>query len=154
MCRRFFVCKLRAILARAGKELVKHRVLVVDDYEDAADTLAMLLEGIKMDVQVAYDGQQALQLFDAFRPDIILMDVSMPKLDGYQTARMIRQRPNGRAVTLVAITGRGQDKDRRASMEAGFDQHLVKPVSFVDITKLLRWAPPMDESVPRSSRGQ
>ena len=106
----------------------KWRVLVVDDNTDAADTLAMLLELSGSDVQVANDGLSALAAAASRRPDIIFLDIGMPHMDGYEVARRIRKTPSLDGVLLVALTGWGQEEDRRRSAEAGFDVHLVKPV--------------------------
>jgi signal transduction histidine kinase len=104
------------------------RILVADDNEDAADTLAMLLEVLGHSVELAHDGEAAVAAASAFDPQLVLLDIGMPKLNGYEACRKIRELPGGAAMTLVAITGWGQPEDRRRSREAGFDQHLVKPV--------------------------
>jgi CheY-like chemotaxis protein len=104
------------------------RILVADDNRDAAQTLAMLLELEGHEVRTAYDGLEALQLAEPFRPQIMLLDIGMPHMDGYQTARRIREQPWGQSVLLVALTGWGQDQDRHQASEAGFDRHLIKPV--------------------------
>ena len=87
--------------------------------------------------KTAHDGFEALEVAAAFRPDLILLDIGMPKLDGYDTARQIRQESWGKQVTLVALTGWGQEEDRRKSREAGFDSHMVKPIQLQDIERLL-----------------
>ena len=104
------------------------RVLVVDDNRDAAASLALLLETMGNDVRTAHDGEQAALVASEFQPDVALLDIGMPKLDGYEAARRIRRESNGRPVRLVALTGYGQESDRRKSQEAGFDRHLVKPL--------------------------
>jgi PAS domain S-box-containing protein len=104
------------------------RILVADDNRDAADTLSMILELDGHEVRTAYDGMEALQVAEQFAPQIALLDIGMPNLDGYQTARRIRERPWGSAMLLVALTGWGQEQDRRRAAEAGFNCHLVKPV--------------------------
>lgn len=104
------------------------RVLVVDDNRDAAASLALLLETMGNDVRTAYDGEQAAAVASEFHPDVALLDIGMPTLDGYEAARRIRRESNGRPVRLVALTGYGQESDRRKSQEAGFDRHLVKPL--------------------------
>ena len=104
------------------------RVLVVDDNKDAAASLALLLETMGNDVRTAHDGEQAAVVASEFQPDVALLDIGMPKLDGYEAARRIRRESNGRPVRLVALTGYGQESDRRKSQEAGFDRHLVKPL--------------------------
>jgi CheY-like chemotaxis protein len=113
------------------------RILVADDNRDAADTLALILELDGHEVQKAYDGLEALKLAEEFRPQIALLDIGMPHMDGYQTARRIRDRPWGDSVLLVALTGWGQEQDRRQASEAGFDQHLVKPVDPQAIVSLV-----------------
>jgi CheY-like chemotaxis protein len=85
----------------------------------------------------AHDGLEALQAAERFQPEIVLMDLGMPNLDGYDAARRMRQEPWGRAATLVATTGWGQDEDRRRSAEAGFDRHLVKPIDVAELRELL-----------------
>jgi CheY-like chemotaxis protein len=100
----------------------------VDDNRDAADSLGVLLEAPAREVRVVYDGPAAITALTAFRPQAIVLDLGMPGLDGLETARRIRQLPEGRTVTLIAVTGWGQDEDRRRTREAGFDHHLVKPV--------------------------
>ncbi len=104
------------------------RVLVVDDNTDAADSLAMLLGLGGHDVRTAYHGQAALELAPAFRPDVVVLDIGLPGMSGYETAHWLRLQPDMDSVVLVALTGYGQDEDRRKSREAGFDHHLVKPV--------------------------
>jgi signal transduction histidine kinase/ActR/RegA family two-component response regulator len=103
------------------------RILVADDNRDAAQTLAMLLRLDGHDVRAVHDGAEALTLGDAFHPQLLLLDIGMPVLDGYETARQVRERPWGRKAQLVALTGWGQDSDRRHALQAGFDDHLVKP---------------------------
>ena len=109
------------------------RVLVVDDNTDAAESLAMLLEVRGNEVRVAYDGLEALDKEAEFRPDVVLLDIGMPKMSGYEVAKRIRA-ARGAAVMIVAITGWGQEDDRRRAREAGFDHHFTKPV---DIDRLL-----------------
>jgi signal transduction histidine kinase/CheY-like chemotaxis protein len=103
------------------------RILVADDNRDAAQTLAMLLRLDGHDVRAASDGAEALTIGDAFHPHLLLLDIGMPVLDGYETARQVRERPWGRSAHLVALTGWGQDSDRRNALKAGFQYHLVKP---------------------------
>ncbi|HKW83254.1 MAG TPA: PAS domain-containing protein [Burkholderiaceae bacterium] len=105
-----------------------YRVLVADDLRDSADSLASLLRRFGHTVEVAYDGEQALQLADSFRPDIAILDLGMPGIDGYEACRRIRTRPWGAPVTLIAQTGWGQTHDLRRTREAGFDHHAVKPI--------------------------
>jgi signal transduction histidine kinase/CheY-like chemotaxis protein len=105
------------------------RVLVVDDSADAADTTATLLESAGCAVRAAYSGEEALREVEAFRPEIVLLDIGMPGLDGLEACSRIRSLPGGGSLFLVALTGWGQDEDRRKTREAGFDAHLVKPVA-------------------------
>jgi PAS domain S-box-containing protein len=104
------------------------RILVVDDNMDAADTLVMMLRLDGHEVQAVYRGQDALEKVGSFRPQIILLDIGLPELDGYEIARRIRNLPDGKHVRLIALTGYGQEEDRARAFEAGFDDHLVKPV--------------------------
>lgn len=106
----------------------KRRVLVVDDNQDAAHTLSQLVGMLGHDVCVAADGAEALEQAAAFRPDVVLMDLGMPRVDGFEAARRIRQQPWGERMILVATTGWGQEDDKRRSKAVGFDHHLVKPV--------------------------
>ena len=111
----------------SGSGAARHRLLVVDDNQDAANTLAMLLGMQGHDVQVAHNGHAALEIAAAHRPAMIFLDIGMPGMDGYQVARQVRQIPALKSVVLTALTGWGQQEDRRRSAEAGFDHHLVKP---------------------------
>ena len=112
-------------------------ILVADDNADALASLAMLLELTGHRVYTASNGQQTLESAERERPEVILLDIGMPALDGYEVARRIRAQPWGKQITLVALTGWGQDSDRRLSSEAGFDAHLVKPVKLEDLTEVL-----------------
>ena len=107
---------------------VTRRVLVVDDHQDAADSLALLLRALGCEVEVARDGMEAVEVAGRYRPDLLLLDIGMPRLDGYAACRRIRGHPWGKAMVIVALTGWGQEDDRRRTREAGFDAHLVKPV--------------------------
>jgi CheY-like chemotaxis protein len=109
-------------------KLSPRRILVVDDNRDVAESLAMLLESIGMRVRVAYDGQSALEAAAAFRPEVLFVDLGMPTMDGYETARHLRRLTDGDDFFLVALTGWGQEDNRRRSRDAGFDEHLTKPV--------------------------
>jgi CheY-like chemotaxis protein len=113
------------------------RILVVDDNQDAATSLAAWLKLIGNEIQIAYDGLAALEAATAFKPDIILLDIGLPKMNGYDVARRVRQQPWGEEMVLVALTGWGQDKDREKSREAGFNHHMVKPVDHAALTRLL-----------------
>ncbi len=117
------------------------RVLVVDDNVDAADMLAETLELEGYEVEQAHDGVMALARAASFGPDVVLLDIGLPELDGYEVARRLRQQPEGDALLLVALTGYGQESDRQRSREAGFDFHFVKPVDLERLLALLE-APP------------
>ncbi|MFO1430108.1 MAG: PAS domain S-box protein [Candidatus Competibacteraceae bacterium] len=119
----------------------RRRLLVVDDNRDAATSLSLLLEVIGHEVAIAYDGLEAVTAAATFRPDIVLLDLGMPKLDGYEAARRIRAQPWGKQMILIAVTGWGQEGDRRRTQEAGFDYHLVKPVDPDALEKLLAGLP-------------
>jgi CheY-like chemotaxis protein len=113
--------------------LPKGRVLVVDDNRDAAASLGMLLKLLGAEVRVVNDGPAALEILASYRPTVVLLDIGMPGMDGYEVARRIRQQPEWRDLMLIALTGWGQEEDRRRTSEAGFDHHLLKPA---DLTAL------------------
>ncbi len=113
------------------------RVLVVDDNRDAAESLAMLVEHGGHAAVVAYDGAAALAAAERERPDVVLLDIGLPQMNGHDVCREIRKAPWGQTMRVVALTGWGQEEDRRRSREAGFDAHLVKPVDFDALLKLL-----------------
>jgi PAS domain S-box-containing protein len=113
------------------------RVLVVDDNRDGADSLAMMLRLMGNDTHTAYDGQEAMAAAGELRPDVVLLDVGLPGLNGYEACRRIREQPWGKGVVLVAVTGWGQEDDRRRSHDAGFDHHMVKPVDPRALMKML-----------------
>jgi CheY-like chemotaxis protein len=117
------------------------RILVVDDYPNAAESLAKWLRRFGNHVEVAFDGVQAIEVAQQFRPDVILLDIGMPKLNGYETARIIRQQSWGKQMVLVALTGWGQEEDRKRTREAGFDLHLVKPVEHAQLAAFLAKTP-------------
>jgi DNA-binding response OmpR family regulator len=113
------------------------RILIVDDNRDSADSLGMLLQIMGNDIRMAHDGQEGLDVAEEFRPDVVLLDIGLPKLNGYEACRRIREQSWGRSVVLIALTGWGQEDDRRRSHEAGFDHHMVKPVDPQDLMGLL-----------------
>ena len=131
-----------SLVAEADAEVasadVGLKVLVVDDNRDAADTCAMLLEASGHHVQTAYTGRQALELARAFHPHAVLLDIGLPDVDGYRLAERFRASPWGRSAILIAVTGWGQEQDRQRAVEAGFDQHLVKPISAETVESLLQ----------------
>jgi CheY-like chemotaxis protein len=114
------------------------RILVADDNRDATESLGMLLRSAGHVVREALDGESALREAAVFLPTVAFIDIGMPKVSGYDVARTLRAQPWGRTIHLVALTGWGQDEDRRRSAEAGFDTHVVKPVSHEELKKLLR----------------
>ena len=114
------------------------RVLIADDNRDAAESLAMLLRMDGHEVTLAYDGPQALALLAQSQPEVALLDIGMPGLDGYEVARRIRQAPLGHRITLIAVTGWGQDRDKTQALQAGFDHHFTKPVDPSRLSELLR----------------
>jgi CheY-like chemotaxis protein/two-component sensor histidine kinase len=114
------------------------KVLVIDDNADAADTLAMALDILGYEVGTVYDGPSGLTFAEAFGPDVVLLDIGLPHMNGYEVARHLRGQPCGRDAILVAVTGWGQDKDRQLALDAGFDLHLTKPVDFVELDAVLQ----------------
>ncbi|MEO8069984.1 MAG: ATP-binding protein [Acidobacteriota bacterium] len=113
------------------------RVLVVDDNEDAAEMLVAMLQMWGQETAIAFDGVAAIERGEEFEPEVVLLDIGKPRVDGYETARRIRQRPWGASALLVAVTGWGQQSDRARSHAAGFDRHLVKPVAPLALRSLL-----------------
>jgi CheY-like chemotaxis protein/two-component sensor histidine kinase len=113
------------------------RILIVEDNEDSARTLELLLRAARYETHVARDGIEGVEAAESVKPDIILMDIGMPRLNGYDAARRIRQQPWGAQMILIALTGWGQDSDKRLAQEAGFDHHLTKPVDWSVLQSLL-----------------
>jgi CheY-like chemotaxis protein len=113
------------------------RILVVDDNRDAAMSLAALLNLSGHETHTAFDGIDAVDAAERLKPDVILLDIGLPKLNGYEAASRIRKQPWGKEVLLIALTGWGNDEDRNKSKAAGFDAHVVKPVDPDELTKLL-----------------
>jgi signal transduction histidine kinase/CheY-like chemotaxis protein len=116
---------------------VRCRVLVVDDNQDSADSLAMLLRIMGHEVRTAHDGLEAISAAATFQPDVAILDIGLPKLNGYDVAKRIREQPRGKDIVLVALTGWGQEDHRRRSKDAGFDHHLTKPVEFDVLEQIL-----------------
>lgn len=112
-------------------------MLVADDNVDSAETLALLLQALGNEVRTVHDGLRAVEESESFRPDVALLDIGMPGLDGYEAARVIRAKPWGAGVLLIALTGWGDDDDRRRSREAGFDRHLLKPIDIAHLREAL-----------------
>jgi CheY-like chemotaxis protein len=113
------------------------RILLADDNRDALETLARLLQLGGHEIYKAMDGVQALEAATRVRPDLVLLDIGMPGMDGYEVARRIRSQPWGRAAMLVALTGWGQESDRKRSRDAGFDTHCIKPLDPQRLSMLL-----------------
>jgi CheY-like chemotaxis protein len=113
------------------------RILIVDDNELSANSLSILLGMAGNETRTAYDGAEAVVTAETFRPDVVLLDLGLPLMDGYETCTRIRQQPWGKDILVVALTGWGQAEDRRRSTEAGFDRHIVKPADPVQLMKML-----------------
>jgi CheY-like chemotaxis protein len=124
-----------------GAEKRGRRILLADDNQDALDSLAALLQCDGHEVHTAADGLEAFELAASWRPEVMLLDIGMPKLDGYEVARRVRAQPWGSDTVLIALTGWGQDEDRRRSQEVGFNSHLVKPLDLDALAKLLARMP-------------
>ncbi|HUQ75660.1 MAG TPA: PAS domain S-box protein [Burkholderiales bacterium] len=127
----------RASQGTRAKGRTRRRVLIVDDNVDAAETLQMVIASMGHEVEAAHDGHAALAAARSRRPDVVLLDISMPGMDGLTVARELRREPDMRKIRVVALTGFGQEADRRRSEEAGFDDHLVKPVSPEQLRRVL-----------------
>ncbi len=113
------------------------RILIVDDYPTTAETLAKWLTRLGYQVQMAKDGEAALETAKDFLPDVILLDLGIPKLNGYEAAREIRRQPWGKNIFIVAVTGFGRNEDRERTRAAGFDAHLLKPMFHSELKALL-----------------
>ena len=122
--------------APSEQPISQRRILIADDNPDVVETFEVMLQTLGYEVQTALDGFEALEKAEQFQPHAIVLDIGMPKLDGYETARRIRQRPWGQDVVLVAVTGWGNENDKLKSADAGFNMHLVKPI---DATTLLQY---------------
>jgi signal transduction histidine kinase/CheY-like chemotaxis protein len=127
------------------------KILVADDNHDAAESLAFLLRSTGHDVRTAHDGEQAVDVAETHRPDVVLLDIGMPRLNGYQAARRIRQTPWGKAAKLVALTGWGQEEDKRQAREAGFDSHMVKPVDPATLETFLQTVVTRERTSPNAA---
>lgn len=114
------------------------RALIIDDDHDVGDTFGLLLESLGVAFQVVYDGPSGIATVEAFKPDLIFVDIGMPGMNGYETARCIRKRAHSHPFLLIALSGWGQPEDRRQTQEAGFDVHLAKPAPIEVIDELLR----------------
>ena len=121
----------------AAEPASQRRILIVDDNVDSADSLAMLLEITGNQTYLAHDGVEAIESIEKYRPEVVLLDIGLPKLDGHEVCRRVREQPWGKDIRIIALTGWGQDDDRRKSEEAGFNGHLVKPVDYDKLLALL-----------------
>lgn len=133
--------EVRAVQISAETALPR-RVLIADDNRDAAESLALLLQIEGHEVTAVHDGREALTAFESWKPDAALLDIGMPGLNGYEIARAIRRMPGGRDVTLIAVTGWGQDNDKAQALQAGFNHHFTKPVEPDALTALLAKSAP------------
>ena len=122
---------------RAQESQAQRHILIVDDNRDSADSLSMLLEITGNKTYLAHDGEEALQAIETHRPEVVLLDIGLPKLDGHEVCRRVRQQPWGKEIVFIALTGWGQPDDRRRSREAGFNGHIVKPVDYDKLLDLL-----------------
>lgn len=113
------------------------RILVVDDNHESALSLAMMLSIMGHETRTANDGESAVTTAESFLPDVVLLDIGLPKLNGYEVAQRIREQAWGKAMFLIAVTGWGQEEDRRRSTEVGLDVHMVKPVEPAALERLL-----------------
>lgn len=124
------------------KRVRARRILIVDDYKDSAQSLAMFLRLMGNDVHTSYDGPSALEAAAVYIPEVVLLDIGLPGMTGYEVARSLRSLPGLEKAILVAVTGWGQEEDRRRCKEAGFDQHVIKPIDFDFLPKLLEGTQP------------
>jgi CheY-like chemotaxis protein len=115
----------------------RFRILVVDDNHDSALSMAMMLQIMGHDTRTAHDGESALSTAETFLPEVVLLDIGLPKLNGYEVAQRIREKTWGESMYLIAVTGWGQDEDRQRSSEVGLNLHMVKPVEPAALEKLL-----------------
>lgn len=113
------------------------RILIVDDYPESARTLAKLLNLRGFETCTAADGVEAVRAAEQFRPDVALLDLGLPKADGYETCRRIRRHAWGKKIRVLALTGRDRDEDRKQTAAAGFNGHLVKPIDLADLEPML-----------------
>jgi signal transduction histidine kinase/response regulator RpfG family c-di-GMP phosphodiesterase len=141
-----FIARLPMAVSQATAASAEHerhdlaagcRILVADDNSDAAESMGLMLRMMGNEVRTVHDGAQALEEAAEFRPDLVLLDIGMPRMDGYEAARHIREQAWGRDMVLIALTGWGQDEDKRRAAEAGFDRHFTKPIQPADVVGLI-----------------
>jgi len=125
-----------------GAPACRRRILVVDDNKDSAESLARLLQMFSHVTRTAYDGPSALNAVESFQPDVVLLDIGMPGMDGFAVARQLRLMPRPDKLLIIALTGYGSDEDRRRSQETGIDHHLTKPARLEVLQTLLARHPP------------
>ena len=138
------VMKKRAAVASPVPDMtssIPRRILIVDDNRDSADSLALLFEVTGNQTYLAHDGLEALKAIEQHQPEVVLLDIGLPTMDGHEVCRRVREQPWGKDILIIALTGWGQEEDRRKSEEAGFDGHLVKPVDYDKLLALLGNAP-------------
>jgi CheY-like chemotaxis protein len=128
------------------------RLLIVDDNRDGADTLSMLLSFLGYATETAYDGREAIDKAASFRPDMVILDINMPVMDGYQAAKVLRHSNDRTRLVLVALTAAGSESDKEAAREAGFDFHVLKPVDGAALAGFVERAL-QDQPAPPSNRG-
>jgi CheY-like chemotaxis protein len=120
-----------------ASSVIRRKILVVDDNVDAATTLAMMLSALGHESIAAHDGQTAINMAESFRPELVLLDIGLPGMNGYMVAEQMRQMPAVQDAILAALTGYGEDQDRRRAKESGFDEHFVKPISLDALQQLI-----------------
>ena len=130
----------------------ENRILIVDDNRDAAAALSTLLTITGHETHVVHDGPSAVEASDTHRPEVILLDIGLPQLNGYEVCRRVRAQAWGKDMAIIALTGWGQAEDRRRSHEVGFDGHIVKPVDYEALMRLLRSLPPRKTGETDSTR--
>lgn len=131
--------EIKSIIEKDTPSLADNkRILVIDDNVDATDSLSLLLEFSGHTTDKAYDGVSGIKTAEEFKPEIILLDIGLPDINGYEVAKKIRQSPWGKSMYLIATTGWGQDKDKQLAIDAGFDKHLTKPINFQELNSLLQ----------------
>jgi CheY-like chemotaxis protein len=121
--------------------VAQRRILVVDDNTDVTETMTMLLETVGHHTAFAHDGAQALAAAETYRPQVVILDIGLPDMNGYEVARQLRARSGGSALFLIAATGWGQDADRARARDAGFDLHMTKPIDFSKLQEVIATLP-------------